>query len=136
MLMETFWGYKREGDNSVGTRNYVAVIPTVFCANEVAEAIAQEHPICRPLLHNKGCGQLQPDNDIITRTLVGLGLNPNVGGVILVSLGCEAVSLDAVHQRIADRNRWVEKIVIQETGGMERAVSKGREIARKMAGEL
>lgn len=134
--METFWGYERENDDSVGTRNYVAVIPTVFCANEVAEAIAREHPVCRPLLHNKGCGQLQPDNDVITRTLVGLGLNPNVGGVILVSLGCEAISLDAVYRRIADRNRWVEKIVIQEAGDMERAVGRGREIARKMAGKL
>jgi altronate dehydratase large subunit len=133
--METFWGYERE-DGSVGTRNYVAVIPTVFCANEVAEAIAQEHPLCRPLLHSKGCGQLKPDNEVITRTLVGLGLNPNVGGVILVSLGCEAISLDAVYRGIADRKRWVEKIVIQEEGDMGRAVGRGREMARKMAGKL
>lgn len=134
--MQTFWGYERKSDNGVGTRNYVAVMPTVFCANEVVQAIAQKHPICRPLLHNKGCGQLQPDKDIVTRTLVGLGLNPNVGGVILVSLGCEGVSSDTVYQGIADRNRWIEKIIIQDIGGMERAVSRGHDLVRKMAGEL
>lgn len=134
--METFWGYERESDDCVGTRNYVAVLPTVFCANEVAEAIARAHPICRPLLHSKGCGQLQPDREIITRTLVGLGLNPNVGGVILVSLGCEAISLDTVYKGIADRNRWVEKIVIQDAGGMDHTVNRGQKFALKMASEL
>jgi altronate dehydratase large subunit len=134
--METFRGYENTNDESVGTRNYLAVIPTVFCANEVAAAIAREHPMCRPLLHNKGCGQLKPDNDIITRTLVGLGLNPNVGAVILVSLGCEAISVEKVYQEIATRNKWVDKITIQDIGGMENAVTRGREIVRKMAPEL
>jgi altronate dehydratase large subunit len=134
--MQTFWGYERKDDNCVATRNYVAVIPTVFCANEVAQAIGQKHPLCRPLLHNKGCGQLQPDKDIVTRTLVGLGLNPNVGGVILVGLGCEGVSPDTVYKGIADRNRWVEKIIIQDIGGMDEAVNQGHAIVRKMTGEL
>ena len=133
--MDTFKGYERK-DGTVGTRNYVAVIPTVFCANEVAEAIARGNASCRPLLHNKGCGQLRPDIEIITRTLVGLGLNPNVGGVILVSLGCEAISLDEVYERIAASNKWVEKVVIQQSGGKEQAVIHGREIVQKMAVDL
>jgi altronate dehydratase len=32
---DTFLGFQR-GDGSVGTRNFIAGIPTVFCANEVA----------------------------------------------------------------------------------------------------
>ena len=108
----------------------------MFCANEVAGAIAREHAMCRPLLHNKGCGQLKPDIDIIIRTLVGLGLNPNVGGVVLVSLGCEAVPLEAVYQGIADRNRPVETVVIHESGGMDAAIERGRRIARGMVEKL
>ena len=39
MLMK-FRGYKRV-NGRIGVRNYLAVIPSVFCANKVAEKIAQ-----------------------------------------------------------------------------------------------
>ena len=84
--MNKFLGFKKE-DGTVGTRNLIAVMPTVFCTNEVVEEIARDWLQCRPLLHNKGCGQLKPDLKIITRTLISLGLNPNVGATLLVGLG-------------------------------------------------
>ena len=39
--MTTWYGYRR-ADGSVGSRNYVAVIPSVTCANDVANAICRE----------------------------------------------------------------------------------------------
>lgn len=36
-----WYGYLRP-DGSVGSRNYVAIIPSVTCANDVANAIAHE----------------------------------------------------------------------------------------------
>lgn len=133
--MKTFNGYLRE-DGSVGTRNYIAVIPTVFCANEVASQIAEESELCRPVLHNKGCGELKPDLKVITRTLIGLGLNPNVGAVLLVSLGCEAVSADEVYQGIFKEKKWVEKLVIQQTAGMRNTIKEGRRIVAEMSDTL
>jgi len=129
--MNKFLGFKRE-DGTVGTRNMIAVIPTVFCANEVAAEIARGWLQCRPLLHNKGCGQLKPDLKIITRTLINLGLNPNVGATLLVGLGCEAVNLDEVYQGIAATGRIVKKVVIHEAGGMSKTVKAGK----KALGEL
>jgi len=129
--MNTFYGYERD-DGTVGTRNYVAVIPTVFCANEVVSEIAKTHGNCRPLLHSKGCGQLGPDLRVITRTLIGMGLNPNVGAVLLVGLGCEAVSIEEVYEGIIHGKKWTEKLVIQDVGGMSKAVGKGREIVEGM----
>jgi len=123
--MSKFLGFKRE-DGTFGTRNLVAVIPTVFCSNEVAAEIARGCPQCRPLLHNKGCGQLKPDLDIITRTLINLGLNPNVGAALLVGLGCEAVNLDEVYQGIAAKGRIAKKVVIHESGGMDKTVKAGK----------
>ncbi|HPZ76444.1 MAG TPA: UxaA family hydrolase, partial [Thermosynergistes sp.] len=99
MKAPTFLGYERE-DGTVGTRNYVAVIPTVFCANEVVTDIAKGFTLCRPLLHNSGCGQLKPDLEMVTKTLIGLGLNPNVGATLLVGLGCESTDLQAVYEGI------------------------------------
>ena len=36
-------GYRR-ADGSVGTRNYLIILPSVFCANTTAEKIAAQIP--------------------------------------------------------------------------------------------
>jgi len=133
--MKSFNGYPRE-DGSVGTRNYIAIIPTVFCANEVVSQIAEESELCRPLIHNKGCGELKPDLKVITRTLIGLGLNPNVGAVLLVGLGCEAVSIDEVYKGVFKKKKWVEKLIIQQKAGMGNTIKEGRRIVAEMSDHL
>jgi len=129
--MDTFLGYPRRNGRA-GTRNYLAVIPTVFCANEVAQAIAKKFKSARPLLHHQGCAQLKPDVDRVTQTLISLGANPNVGAVLLVGLGCESVSLQEVYQGLKDRGQKVEKVLIQAAGGMKKATRRGLELAAKL----
>jgi altronate dehydratase large subunit len=129
--MDTFLGYPRR-DGRAGTRNYLAIIPTVFCANEVAAAVAKKFKRARPLLHHQGCAQLKPDSDRVTRTLITLGANPNVGGVLLVGLGCESVSLQEVYQGLKDRGQRVEKVLIQGIGGMKKTVKRGIELAGEL----
>jgi len=129
--METFLGYPRPGGRA-GTRNYLAVIPTVFCANEVAMAIARKFKSARPLLHHQGCAQLKPDSDRVTQTLISLGANPNVGAVLLVGLGCESVSLQEVYRGLKARRQKVEKVLIQGIGGMKKATKRGIELAGKL----
>ncbi len=129
--MDTFLGYPRRNGRA-GTRNYLAIIPTVFCANEVAAAIAKKYKSAKPLLHHQGCAQLKPDSDRVTQTLISLGVNPNVGGVLLVGLGCEGVSLQEVYQGLKDRGQKVEKVLIQGIGGMKKATQRGIELAAKL----
>ncbi len=129
--MDTFLGYPRPNGRA-GTRNYLAIIPTVFCANEVAMAIAKKYKSARPLLHHQGCAQLKPDSDRVTRTLISLGANPNVGAVLLVGLGCEGVSIQEVYQGLKDRGQKVEKVLIQGIGGMKKAIKRGIELAAKL----
>jgi altronate dehydratase large subunit len=129
--MDTFLGYPRRNGRA-GTRNYLAIIPTVFCANEVAQAIAKKIKSARPLLHHQGCAQLKPDVDRVTQTLIGLGANPNVGAVLLVGLGCESVSLQEVYQGLKDRGQKVEKVLIHAVGGMKKATQRGLELAAKL----
>jgi len=121
--------YLRAGGD-VGVRNYVAVMPTVACANDVAERIADGIQGVRPLLHHQGCGQLLPDLIQIERTLIGLATNGNVGAAILVSLGCEGVKVDRVHAAIEQTGRPVARVNIQELGGSRRAIRRGREACR------
>ena len=54
-----FWGYIRE-NGKVGARNHVAIIPTVVCAAEAAQAIAHAVPGCIFFGHHQGCCQLPP----------------------------------------------------------------------------
>jgi altronate dehydratase large subunit len=127
-----FLGYRRP-DGSVGVRNYIAVIPTVVCANSVVSRIASQIPGAVPILHNQGCTQLTPDLEQVTRTLVGLGRNPNVAAVLVVSLGCECVSLDEVVEKISESKKPVEGIVILDLGGEIKAVEKGTRIVEGLS---
>ena len=92
-----FMGYVRS-DGKVGSRNYVAVIPSVVCANEVVEAIVGQTLNTKALLHHQGCCQLPPDLERVTDTLIALGLHPNAGAVLLVSLGCEGTDVDRIYE--------------------------------------
>jgi len=127
-----FQGFERE-DKSVGVRNYVGIIPTVGCANEVAEEIASRVSECKALLHHQGCCHPPSDLETVERVLAGLGRNPNVAAVLLVSLGCEGVNAERVSEEISKSGKNVEKIVIQELG-YAGAVEKGVRIARRLAG--
>jgi arabinonate dehydratase len=97
----TFLGYKRPAGKS-GTRNYVAVISTVNCSATVSRFIAQrfdqallkQFPNIDGVIsvkHGGGCGiQYQGlQHEILNRTLAGMAKHPNIGGYLLVGLGCE-----------------------------------------------
>ena len=112
----SFRGYRRP-DGSVGVRNYIGVISTVSCANDVTWWIAQRVKGCAPFIHGQGCTQTQPDLEQVNRTLISLGWNPNLAGVLVISLGCESLSADRIVQGIAQSGKAVAKVVIQKIGG-------------------
>lgn len=127
----SFHGYIRP-DGSVGVRNYVAVIPSVVCANEVAEDICHQTMGTQAILHHQGCCQTPPDLERITEALIGLGKNPNAGAVLIVSLGCEGVDTDRMEEEIRATGKPVERVNIQEIGGMSKAIQRGVDLAQKL----
>lgn len=131
----SFHGYVRP-DGSVGVRNYVAVIPSVVCANEVAEDICRQTVGTQAILHHQGCCQTPPDLDRITEALIGLGKNPNAGAVLIVSLGCEGVDTDRMEEEIRATGKPVERVNIQEIGGMSKAIQRGTDLAQKLYIEI
>lgn len=114
-----FQGYVRP-DGTVGSRNLVAVIPSVVCANDVAQAIVAQVQGTVGLYHHQGCCQLPPDLDRVTETLIGLGCGPNVGAALVVSLGCEGTDHERLVQEIARTGKPVEIIRIQQLAGSAR----------------
>lgn len=129
-----FLGYKRP-DGSVGIRNHVLVMPTVVCANRVAEAIASLVYGTVTFVHQHGCAQLGADLEQTFRTLVGTALNPNVYGVVVVGLGCEAILPSSVTRAIEQTKKPVRQLVIQEAGGTLSAIAEGARMAMDLVQE-
>ncbi len=128
--METFLGYERP-DGSVGVRNYVAVLPSVACANGVVAAISRAIPEVVPLYHGHGCGR-GVELQLHSRTLANLGRHPNVAAVLVVGLGCEVVKAEHLAAEIAKSGKPVEFFNIQDVGGTRKSTARGGEIARRM----
>lgn len=131
----TFLGYGRP-DGTVGVRNLIAVIPSVFCANRVAELIAGQVSGAVALTHPVGCAQVGRDLETTARTLIAMGRHPNVAAVLVVGLGCERFTPDEFVREVAKSGKPVEKVVIQDEGDTLKAVEKGVRIARAWALEF
>lgn len=134
MMRDTFMGYERE-DGSTGTRNHVAILPSVVCANEVVSRIEERVENSRAFLHHQGCIQMGEDLETTRRALVGFGSNPNCHSVLVVSLGCEAIDPERLADEIARTGKRVEVVSIHREGGTLRAIEKGVRIAGEMAKE-
>jgi altronate hydrolase len=149
----TFQGFRRP-DGRVGTRNYVLIVPTSMCASHEATQISimsefllynrEKYPNVDGVVaipHNKGCGcQDGSTLDVMLRTLSNYADHPNVGGVILMDLGCEKTNLAFVERYLLKReksfNKPVAKIGIQEVGGTEAAIKLGLEEVERMLPEV
>ncbi|MEA3454566.1 MAG: UxaA family hydrolase [Candidatus Caldatribacteriota bacterium] len=127
----SFLGFPRK-DGSVGVRNHIGIISVVVCANDVTLRIAQQVEGAVAFLHDQGCCQTPIDLNQITKTLINLGKNPNLAGVLLVSLGCESVLIEEIREKIAASGKPVKTLAIQQIGGMLPAVAEGCRITQEM----
>jgi altronate dehydratase large subunit len=129
---DAFWGYRR-ADGTVGVRNHVLLLPTITCANQVAQNAAAITRGAVYVMHQHGCGQIGRDLQQTLRTFIGYGANPNVYGVVVLGLGCEAAGAQIVAEGIARRTRKpVELVLIQDEGGTLRATEAAARAAAAM----
>jgi len=129
-----FDGYRRS-NGMVGTRNYVGILSTVVCANEVVDAVSRQVQGTASFMHQQGCCQTPVDIRRVNETLIGLGSNPNLAAVLLVSLGCESTNVSAVAEAISKTGKRVETVVVQDVGGAARSTAEGVLLAQDMVQE-
>jgi altronate dehydratase large subunit len=67
------------------------------------------------------------DTEQVLRTLSGTCDNPNVGGVLLVGLGCETANAGGIASRVDRNGKLVETLVIQEIGEVRKIMDVARE---------
>ena len=128
--MKEILGYQRKS-GPPGIRNVVASIHTVECSSFVSQQIAALDPRIHALGF-PGCYS----NEYAARLMTALGTHPNVGAVLLVSLGCEGTDAAAMAEPIRASGRPVEVLRIQETGGTQPTIERGRAMVAAMLGEL
>ena len=115
-------GYLRS-DGRKGIRNVVAVAYLVECAHHVAAEIAW--PLRQRGVHLIGFPGCYP-NAYAARIMRQLATHPNVGAVLLVSLGCESFDRQQLADAVRASGRPVQTLVIQQSGGTLRTIAEGR----------
>jgi altronate hydrolase len=144
----TFMGIVRE-NGQVATRNYVGVLSTVNCSATVAHKIAEyftperlaEYPNVDGVVafaHGTGCGMEMSGEpmDLLRRTMAGYALHANLGGAMIVGLGCERnqISKLLAAQKLETGPR-LRSFVMQEEGGTTKTIAAGIAAVKEMLPE-
>lgn len=117
-------GFQR-ADGRKGIRNVVAVAYLVECAHHVARDVMQSFrdqdgtPV--HLIGFPGCYP----NAYADRVMRKLVTHPNVGAVLLVSLGCESFDKRGLEDVVRASGRPVHTLTIQRNGGTRSTIDAG-----------
>ncbi|WP_299774598.1 altronate dehydratase family protein [uncultured Pseudoteredinibacter sp.] len=144
-----FLGYKREYTKKIGTRNIVAVVAMVSCANSVVRGICQSAQqfmpqynnvdALIPICHSGGCAVNQNGQslELLQRTLRGWIYHPNIAAVLLVSLGCETNQVDQLlgSEACSQPQDRIQSLGIQACGGSHQAIREGLDKIKSLVAE-
>ena len=120
-MTESLKGYRRE-DGRKGIRNVIVVAYLVECAHHVSRRIVQHFDdLDIHLIGFPGCFP----NTYASDMMRALTTHPNVGGVLLVSLGCESMDRDSLLADVRASGRPADLLVIQEAGGTAATIAAG-----------
>ncbi len=142
---DTFKGYQR-ADGRVGTRNFIAVLSSVNCSATVAQRIASHFDDAllsaydnvdgvAAFTHGTGCGMDAAGEGFanLQRVLTGYARHPNVGGVLIVGLGCETSQIADMLKahKLAD-GPLLQTMNIQTSGGHVKTIARGVQLVEDM----
>lgn len=134
-MNDTFIGYPRE-NGTVGIRNYVFILPVQRYMNIVTNKICECVPGTKTITFTGEMGRPKTDRIVISRSLIGLALNPNVAGVMLIGIrknhGYEEMKLEYMRDVIAASGKRTEVLYLEEEDGFYNTLGKGIKIARGM----
>ena len=135
----TFMGFRR-ADGRVGTRNFVALLASVNCSSTAVRRVA-DHFRNNPILDQYpnvdgviafatkgGCGAHYGSDylGMLQKTMAGMVDHPNVGGYVIVSLGCETNQPeDIIETGHLAQGHQPKVLTIQEDGGFLKTVEAG-----------
>lgn len=113
-LNNTLYGYKRS--IGIGFRNHVLVLPMTGCQSDIARRIASRVSGATCLAHVNGCDLQGDDFDLLGIMLERFATHPNIGGVLLLAMGCAATLSYHLPQKIRESGRLIETLNTQNAG--------------------
>ncbi|MGB7328924.1 MAG: altronate dehydratase family protein [Rubripirellula sp.] len=147
-ITRTFDGFHRS-DGRVGTRNYVMLLSTVNCSATVCHKVVARFTPERmkqwpgvdgvfAATHTTGCAMQYHGikHQMLGRVLAGYARHPNVGGVLVIGLGCEQTTSGylAEHHGVVSlyspggdkltRDSGVPMLTMQTEGGTRATIEK------------
>ncbi|EQB12871.1 UxaA family hydrolase [Sphingobium lactosutens] len=125
-------GWLRQ-DGRKGIRNIVAVAYLVECAHHVARRIVDR--IDDPDVHLIGFPGCYP-NAYAAKVMEAIATHPNVGGMVIVSLGCESFNRERLVAAALASGRPAELLVIQETGGTAATITAGIQAVERARAQI
>ena len=139
-----FSGYPREGNRGVGTRNYIVVMGTTSRTSSFAEALANRFKGIGAdyenidgvvaVTHTEGGEGRTPNNlDLLLRTLAGFVIHPNIGAILAVDYGLEAVTNQTLRDYLTAHNYPIRHVIHQFLsiqGGFEASLEQGESVIK------
>jgi altronate hydrolase len=116
-------------DGRKGIRNVIAVAYLVECAHHVARRIVDKSDDAD--VHLIGFPGCYP-NSYADKVMKAIATHPNVGGLVIVSLGCESFNREGLAAAVAASGRPVETLVIQQNGGTAATIAAGLEAVARI----
>ena len=140
----TFLGFKRSASRGVGTRNFIVILGTSSrtgsFAKRLEERLAGEAERFEnidgivAIAHTEGGEQTQPNNlDLLLRTLAGFVTHPNVGAILCVDYGTEAVTNAVLKAYLQNKSYPLDNVphaFLTLDGGFESNLDKGESLLR------
>ena len=137
-----YHGYKRNGKRGVGTRNYIIVMGTTSRTSGFAKRLAEKCLGCESnysnidgivsVTHTEGGEENTPNNiDLLLRTLAGFTVHPNIGAILLVDYGTEAVTNDMLKEYMVREGYNLNNVIhhfFRLQGPFDTNLTKGYEI--------
>ncbi len=140
-----FLGYQRPGRRGVGTRNYIVVMGTTartagfvrqltHHTADMAEAYPNVDGIVA-VTHTEAGESKTPNNvNMLLRTLAGFTVHPNIGAMLLVDYGTEAVTNKMLANYMAQNDYATDDVphhFFQIQDGFEASLTRSSEILNR-----
>lgn len=145
----TFQGYRRSARRGVGARNYIVLLGLssrvgsfVRQLEERLKSAAAPYPNIDGIVavaHTEGGGE-QPNNlDLLLRTLAGFIINPNVGALLAVDYGVEAVTQTLLRDYMRAHDYPLDEVLhrfMTLQGSFQESLAQGAEIVQGWLGAV
>lgn len=132
-MNRTFTGYLRP-NGQIGIRNKLLIIAVDECCDGIARNIAKPFEEAVVLTNWYTC--MLGGNEETFHQMIAVGQNPNIGGVLVVSMGCGSILPEQISEPLRAAGQAVDTLTCEKEGGTRRTIEAGRKKLEALRGKM